>query len=312
MRTPAFATTTPEPWGEKKTHMTRTSHLRFLAPVLVAGMFAAPPLQAQNFERVSTGITDTLQDAVDLLPEGVSNFRLGLGPVVNTDYEGSDNYKVDPVPVVSLRYKNFVEVDNNEIKLTALKRLLGAEGNMGRGNSLRAGPLISINFGRGERDNPDLQGMGSVGTGFELGAFVAYYFNDNRSRVRLRARQDVAGGHSGALISADFNQVFIRSAKYNLGGVAAVTWASGAYMRSYFGVNPTQAAASGYPVHRPGNGVKDVTFALNANYVLSERWSLVGNVSYKRLVGGAADSPIVRLVGSPNQMSYSTFIVYSF
>jgi len=293
-------------------HMIRTSRFGLAAPALVAAALAAPPAQAQNFERVSTGITDAVQDAVDLLPEGVSNFRLGLGPVINADYEGSDHYKVNPVPVVSLRIKNVVEIDNNEIKLTALRRFSGSDGNMGRGNTLRAGPLVSINFGRGEGDSPDLRGMGGVGTGFELGGFVAYYFNDAKSRVRLRARQDVVDGHGGALISADFNQVFIRSAKYNLGGVAAVTWASGAYMRSYFGVNPTQAAASGYPVHRPGNGVKDVTFALNANYVLTERWSLVGNVSYKRLLGGAADSPIVRLVGSPNQMSYSTFIVYSF
>ncbi|MBY0510433.1 MAG: MipA/OmpV family protein [Rhodospirillaceae bacterium] len=289
--------------------MTRTLLRRCL---LAAAVFAPLSVQAQSFERAATGLTDTLQNAVDLLPEGVNNIRLGLGPAIGTDYEGSDHYKVDPVPVVSLRYRDLIEVDNNEVKLIALKRLLQASAGTGGGTNLRAGPLVSFNFGRGEGDSPDLRGMGNVDLAFELGGFVSYYFNDNRSRVRLRARQDVAGGHSGALASIDYNQNFIRTAKYNLGGWVQGTWVSGAYMRSFFGVSPAQSLASGYPVYRPGNGFKDVTFGLNGNYTIAPQWSLVAAVSYKRLIGGAADSPIVDLVGSPNQMSYSTFIVYSF
>jgi outer membrane protein len=289
--------------------MTRTALFRCL---LAATVFAPLTVQAQNFERVSTGLTDTLQNAVDLLPEGVNNVRLGVGPAIGTDYEGSDHYKIDPVPVVSLRYRDLIEVDNNEVKLIALKRLFQASTGTGGGNNLRAGPLVSFNFGRGEGDSPDLRGMGSVDLAFELGGFVSYYFNENRSRVRLRARQDVAGGHDGAIITLDYNQNFIRSAKYNLGGNVGATWASGAYMRSFFGVSPAQSLASGYPIYRPGNGFKDINFTLNGNYTIAPQWSLVANVSYKRLIGGAADSPIVDLVGSPNQMSYSTFIVYSF
>ena len=57
---------------------------------------------------------------------------------------------------------------------------------------------------------------------------------------------------------------------------------------------------------------KTLNAGLNANYRLADRWSLVSSVNYKRLLGGAADSPIVRLAGSPNQMNYSAFVVYSF
>ena len=292
--------------------MTRTTLLRLSAALFIAAVVSATGARAQKFERVSTGLTDTLQNAVDLLPEGVNNVRLGLGPVMGTDYEGSDHYKIDPVPVVSLRYRNLIEVDNNELKLIALNRLVSANTSMGGSTSLRAGPLISINFGRGEGDNHDLRGMGNVGTSLELGAFVSYYFSDNKSRVRLRGRQDVIGGHSGAMVTADFIQSFIRTEKYVLGGSVSSTWVSGPYMRSYFGVSPTQAAASGYPVFNPGAGFKDVAFGLNGNYTIAPQWSLVAAVDYKRLIGSAADSPIVRLVGSPNQMSFSTFIVYSF
>jgi outer membrane protein len=292
--------------------MISKSFLRLSGAAFVLAMAAgASPARAQNFDSITSGLTDTLQTAIDLLPEDVTNVRLGLGPVIAPSYEGSDEYNIDPVPVVSLRYKNFLEVDNNEIKLTALNRLFSAGSRMRDGSSLRLGPLVSINFGRDEDASADLTGMGNVGTSLELGGFISFAFSPT-SRIRLRARHDVVGGHGGATAVADFSQTFIRSTNFALGGRVGGTWASGPYMRSFFGVSPAQAARSGYPVFRPSAGFKDVNFALDGNYRIATQWSLVANVSYKRLLGQAADSPIVRLAGSPNQMLYSTYLVYSF
>jgi outer membrane protein len=288
--------------------MIRKLSVGLAAAILV--LTAPHGARAQGFERYSTGITDVLQTAVDLLPEDVTNIRLGLGPSIAPDYEGSDDYNVNPVPVVSLRYKNFIEVDNNEVKLTAFNRIFS--GNVARmgGGRLRAGPLIALNFGRGEGDSDDLRGMGKVGTSLELGAFVSYAIEN--TRVRVRVRQDVISGHDGATIKLDVTQIFLRSAKFALGGVASSTWASAAYMKSYFGVTAAQAAASGYPAFRAGSGFKDVFFGLNGNYAIASQWSLVSTIGYARLLGDAADSPIVSIAGSPNQFSFSSFIVYSF
>jgi len=290
--------------------MTRKSVLRLSAAfVLAAAPLAATDARAQNLDRMADALTDTLQTAVDLLPPDVTNVRLGLGPVISPDYEGSNNYNFDPVPAISLRYANIIEVDNNEVKVIAFRHLFSSTDS--NGSSLRMGPLVSINFGRDESDSPDLRGMGDVGTSLELGAFVAYTL-PNGARARLRARHDVVSGHGGGRLVADFTQPFIRTSKFVLGGVVAATWVTGKYMRSFFGVNAAQAAASGYPVYNPGSGFKDVTAGLNGTYVIAPQWAVVADVSYKRLIGGAADSPIVRLVGSRNQMSYSAFVVYSF
>ena len=269
------------------------------------------PLQAhaQNFDRIANGLTDTLQTAIDLLPPSITNVSLGLGPVISPDYEGSNDYNVSAVPAISLRYGNFLEVDNNEVKITAFRQLFNASTDTGGGSNLRVGPLVSLNFGRG--DNGDLRGMGKVGTSFELGAFVAYTMRGG-SRIRLRARHDVVNGHGGGTASLDYTQPFLRTNSFVLGGIASVTYATGPYMRSFFGVNPVQAAASGYPVYRATSGLKDASAGLNATYRFAPRWSVVADANYERLLGSAADSPIVRLVGSPNQMSYSAFVVYSF
>jgi outer membrane scaffolding protein for murein synthesis (MipA/OmpV family) len=289
----------------------KSSFLKHAAPVALGVMLLAKPAQSQSFDNLTEGLTDALQTAIDLLPPDVTNVRLGLGPVISPDYEGSDDYDIDPVPAVSLRYGNFLEVDNNEVKLTAFNRLLRADANMGGGSSLRAGPLIRIDFGRDQSDSPDLAGMGDVNVALELGAFVSYQLPGG-TRLRLRARHDVIDGHGGMLAIADVIQPFIRTAQFVLGGIVQATWASGPYMRSYFGVTPGQALASGYPVFTPGSGFKDINAGLNANYRIADRWSLVANINYKRLIGSAADSPIVRLAGSPNQMNYSAFVVYAF
>ena len=202
--------------------MTSTSVLRFpAAHVLLSGILAAATVmvssaKAQDFDRITSSLTDTPQTAIDMLPEDVTNVRLGLGPVMAPDYEGSNNYNINPVPVVSLRYRNFLEVDNNEVKITAFNRLFNSNTNMGGGRSLRAGPLVSINFGRSQKANPDLAGMGNVGTAFELGGFVSYTFSPD-SRVRLRARQDIASGHNGATVMADYAHTFIRHPQVCLG-----------------------------------------------------------------------------------------------
>ncbi len=122
--------------------------------------------------------------------------------------------------------------------------------------------------------------------------------------AEFQAGADAAHAHQVGIVlaatevetdqGADVSRTFIRAPKYTLGGSVSGTWVTGAYMRSYFGVTPTQAAATGYPIYRPGSGFKDVCLSLNANYLLSEQWS------------------VVTAVGSPNQMPASSFLVYSF
>lgn len=299
--------------------MTRNSSFRLTASkwaataLAAAAPLVATPARAQSFglDQAAIALTDTLQIAVDLLPQGVTNVRLGAGPIIRPTYEGSNESNIRPIPVISLRYKNIVEVDNNEIKVTAFNRLFSAATGQGTGSNLRVGPLVSINFGRNERNSPDLRGLGDVDTSLELGAFVSYIFQDG-SRVRLRARHDVVSGHGGGTVVADYTRLFYRSNRFVLGGIASGTWATGNFMQSFFGVNAAQSAASGYAVYTPGAGFKDMNFALNANYTIATQWAVVANVNYKRLIGGAADSPIVRQVGSPNQMAYTAFVVYTF
>ncbi|MGE4063287.1 MAG: MipA/OmpV family protein [Rhodospirillaceae bacterium] len=283
-----------------------------LALVLGALFAATAPARAQNISvnDFATSMTDTLQAAIDLLPQEITNIRLGLGPSLSPYYEGDDKHNLSLIPAVSLRYEDLIEVNNNEVRIIAFNRLFNAEaGELGSG-SLRIGPTLSVDFGRDEGDSPDLIGLGDVDTSLEFGAFVAY--TQGRMRLRARARHDVISGHGGGTLRLDAAYTVFRAAPVALGVNAYSTWATAKYMRSYFGITPPQSAASGLPVFAPGSGFKDFGADVSANFIAASQWALVANVGYKRLVGDAADSPLVSQRGSANQMYFQAFVVYSF
>ncbi len=86
------------------------------------------------------------------------------------------------------------------------------------------------------------------------------------------------------------------SAKLRWSVSTGLTWASRGYMRSYFGITPSESSASGYVVYNPGSGLRDLRVGTGLRYEINDRWVAVANVSAQRLVGPAASSPITQTV----------------
>jgi MipA family protein len=70
-----------------------------------------------------------------------------------------------------------------------------------------------------------------------------------------------------------------------------LTWATGHYMRSYFGITPLESAASGYAVYEPGSGLRDLRLGTGLRYDINKHWVAVAHASVQSLVGQAASSP---------------------
>ncbi len=290
--------------------MKKTCRVSAAALVLLGSAVAIPgSARAQSFEQLAGSITESFQDAIDLLPRDVTAVRIGAGPAVLPVYMGDDRYKIRGVPVISFRYRDWFEIDNNELKITGLSKLVNARASVGKGR-LRFGPLVSVDFGRNESNSNDLTGLGDVGTSIELGAFLGYSFGPVRASIR--ARHDVAGGHSGALAKGNLSLAIYRDKKLAIGSNLSTTWASSNYMNAYFGVDAGQSAASGLPVYRPGSSFRDVAIGVSSNYTFNQNFSVISNVRYSRLLGGAKSSPLVQQRGSVNQVSFTTYVIYSF
>jgi outer membrane scaffolding protein for murein synthesis (MipA/OmpV family) len=271
----------------------------------IATCFNMANVQAQVADTSLTSVTEIISDVTDVVvPPDVTNIRIGFGPVYSPDYEGSDDYKVRFRPLVSFRYRNLIHVDNNHLRINLSIKDGGDDWHF------NAGPLLKVDFGRNKSDNPDLAGLGGVGTSVELGVFTSYTIG--ATRVRLRLQQDVTSGHSGTMLAGDVRVILNKTGKLVVIGSINSTWADSAYMDAYFSVNEVQSLGSGLPVFNAGPGVKDIRLALGANLDITESWALAGNAGFTRLLGDAGDSPMVAVRGDANQFVAGIFVIYSF
>jgi len=279
--------------------------LRAIAVTGVCGL-AAGPAQAGMFDNINNTLDSLYSQALDFVPEGVYGLRIGVGPAVDPKFRGDSELDVSAAPLISLRYKNLIAVDNSSVRVN----ILGNWGDMVKDSAWALGPVIRIDWGRGEGDSPKLRGLGDVGESVELGAYVSY--KTGPARIRARIRQDVASGHDGLLVDVDVTSTLYTANRWSLSGNVQATWTNGKYMNSFYGVTALQSARSGLPIYNAGSGMHDIAATVVASYQIDERWSVLGNASFSRLLSSASDNPLVRLRGSPNQPSFAVFAVYSF
>jgi outer membrane protein len=72
-------------------------------------------------------------------------------------------------------------------------------------------------------------------------------------------------------------------------------------MENAFTVSGRDAQRTGFDKFTAGADFKDVRAFIQTAYRLTDRWRLTGVLSYARLFGDAADSPIVDDAGSANR-----------
>lgn len=87
---------------------------------------------------------------------------------------------------------------------------------------------------------------------------------------------------------------------------------NGPAMRRFFQVTPEQAAKLGVMPWSPGAGGQQVAFEYDAYMPTSVHTGFALALNYTRLLGDAADSPLVRSFGSANQFTTTLAFVYRF
>jgi outer membrane protein len=100
-----------------------------------------------------------------------------------------------------------------------------------------------------------------------------------------------------------------RSFILSFGG--ATTYGSSDYMDAFFSVDARDASVTGLSQFSASDGFRDVRFSLMAIQSLSINWHLAGGVVYQRLLGDAADSPVVDDQGDANQFFFGFGAVYA-
>jgi outer membrane protein len=241
---------------------------------------------------------------VPMLPSPSGNWTVmvGIGGEYTPDFVGSNNGKALPVPIFSIRRAGSVDQFRGPRDSASIALL-----DVG---NFRAGPAFKYVSSRKSDKYAELTGLGDVKAAYELGGFVEYFPVD-WLRLRSELRQGM-GGHTGTVadVSADVIVPLIQRLTISAG--PRFTWKSTNATAPYFGVDAAQALASGLPRYDARGAAHSIGFGSQISYRINPQWEVHAYVEYEKLLGDAADSPLVKLRGSSNQTTVGLGASYSF
>lgn len=221
-------------------------------------------------------------------------FTLGGGIGFRPSYEGSDEYELVGFPIVIPHFFDASALAGRvdarglgDIRFIALR-----SDPTGRSGFV-AGPLAGYRFEREQDDGDLLRGLGDIDAGFVAGAFVGYRFGDYG--IDAAWKHQFGDDDLGFLL--DFSATAKRKITPSVELTARVgtTYADEDYTQTFFGVSNAQTLTSvaGLQAFDASEGIKDVYVQFGSKIALTDKWTAGAMLRYARLVGDAADSPIV-------------------
>jgi MipA family protein len=225
--------------------------------------------------------------------------RVTVGPQLQPRFPGSDSYSLRPYFDLSRTRGDapyLFEAPDESTSIALINH-----------NGLTVGP--ALNF-EGKRRRRDVGGLDQVGFTVELGGFARLTIAD-QFRLSVEARQGVTGHKATiGIVGADYIARDGNAWLFSIG--PRLTVGSGKYHRTYFGVTPREATATGVAAYRPDGAFLMAGATASASRQLSTRWGVFGYAKYDRLLGDAADSPVVKRFGSRSQWSGGVGLSYTF
>jgi outer membrane protein len=243
-------------------------------------------------------------DEIRAIPVDEWIITIGAGAEYGPSYEGSKKHSV--VPTASFDFRRLDEPDefsapDDNIDYTVFD--LGG---------LEIGPVAGIRGQRSAKDDSRLGGLHDIDWNVDAGVFLQYWPVEKSLRVRSETRQALWGG-DGLVEDLSADWVHTVGEDLVLSAGPRVSLGNSVYMRNNFGVSAGEAASgTRFKSYDAQGGLKSVGLAMSAEYTFSPTWSGQVYANYERLVGAAADSPIISGIGIRNQTVIGFTISHSF
>ncbi|QNA85928.1 MipA/OmpV family protein [Sphingomonas sp. So64.6b] len=286
----------------------------FLSVALLSPIVAAPAL-AQD----STPAANPASSEPEVVTGGDSlSIAIGVGTIPS--YEGSDTNRIVPIGVVrgSLSGINFI-TRGTQLFVDVVPN------DPGPGFDFELGPVVGANFNRNSIkriDDPRVGALGTRKTAIEVGGYLGIgktgLITSDYDKLSFSVSyiRDVNNAHKSYLITPQLDYGTPLSRKAYVGISANATYAGDGYAQTYFSVDAPGSLASTLPQYSAGKGWKNYSISGLATYSLTgdltHGLSLIGGVSYSRLLNDFAESPVTRIAGDRNQWLGAIGIGYTF
>lgn len=176
--------------------------------------------------------------------------------------------------------------------------------------AFRAGVVGKLILERDEDTSSKLEGLDPVRFGGELGGFAEVYPTD-WLRIRAELRQGIRS-HHGLIADVAADGFVDVSDNVRVSAGPRLSAATSDYFDAYYGVSSSEAAKSGYSKYTPSGGLNSVGAGAAITWQATEKLETSAFAEYKRLMGPAADSSIVKEGGSRNQFLVGLSALYRF
>ena len=240
-------------------------------------------------------------------PRSPWSAMIALGAGMVPEFPGSKHYKAIPFGMGRLAYRDYyIEVLGPRAKINVIP-----------GGVLEAGPIVGYDGGRDhDVKNDRLKLLPEVGSSVEFGGFAKLNMERlllHNDKLSLGAEfAKASGGHGGYTANLQTSYGIQFSRAFFMSVDAEVQFADKKYSNAYFGVSAIGSAATGLPAFTAAAGVTRAEIGLTTRYLFSPNWGVTGRISYGRLLGDAAKSPIVKTEGSENQLGGGVAVLYRF
>jgi outer membrane protein len=229
--------------------------------------------------------------------------QLGAGAINGPRYPGSRDDSTHGVPIVSISYDRYF--------LGAVPGGGGAPAGLGAYLVRTEHWAVGLDVGGGGRkprrasDDPILRGWGDIPGTVRGGMFASYTID----WLSVHGSVSGAGHHEGVLASLGIEAKYHATQRLTLSVGPEVTWANNQYQMTFFGIDAAQSEIAGIAPYRARSGINSLGASASASYILTKHWLLAAHVSYGRLQGDAADSPVTT---DKTQRVYGAFVMYRF
>lgn len=259
-----------------------------------AGRFLLAPLLAP----LALSGAACAQDGSDATGQDVD--MVGGGFIHLPRWQGSRTHRDQAAPYVQVKLEDRLTLSTED----------GATLDLIHDEHLHGGLYGNYQWGRSHEDLGRIAGkIASLSPRLNAGGYVEYDFSEAQN-IGATAAHDTLG--AGAYVNVYAFTALPPIGRYEHGLQLQWQWMNGPAMRRFFGITPAEAERLEVPAWQPGAGGQQIGLEYDGMLPLGRHFATVFSVSYARLLGNAADSPLVREFGTPDQFTYSIALVYRF
>jgi outer membrane protein len=241
----------------------------------------------------------------DSYKDGPSNYwvvTIGGYGGAEPEFPGAKDFTFSFRPIIDIRRAGEPEdlnLPNDAVSVTLYKS-----------GPFRLGVAGDLINSRDHSDADSLHGLRDIDYTVELGGFAEYWLAPNlRTRVELLQGVTGADGFT-ANFSADY--VYKPDARWLFTFGPRMQAVNTQYESTFFSVNTAESFATGLVPYHASGGIHSAGIDATVRYNVSDRFSIRAFADWERLLGDAADSPIVQVRGSEDQFEFGVGAAYTF